>query len=93
MMRLTRDNLAELPPRQPRPAGRGHGRGYVLLSTVAVLVLAVVVLTGVTRHSLSRIVLANCAQDELQLKCGAVSCNLYGLACSAGVMRGYAYSG
>lgn len=49
-------------------------RGYVLLTTVAVLVLAVIVLTGIVRQSLARIVAANTAQDELQLKWGAISC-------------------
>jgi type II secretory pathway component PulK len=49
-------------------------RGYVLLSTLAVLVLAAVVLSGMIRSSLARIVLAGQAQDELQRRWGVISC-------------------
>jgi hypothetical protein len=70
MIQCAETNLAPMPSWHNRPARRG----YVLLTTLAVLILAVVVLSGVTRHSLSRIVLATSAQDELQLKWGVVSC-------------------
>ena len=64
-MKTTRDQLAiRTRPRQ---------RGYVLLCAIAVLLLGAVILVGMARWSLSRIVLANEAQEQLQLKWGVIS--------------------
>ena len=64
-MKTTHDQLAICTrPRQ---------RGYVLLCAIAVLLLGAVILAGMARWSLSRIVLANEAQEQLQLKWGTIS--------------------
>jgi hypothetical protein len=63
---LRRNNLARRAP------SRRHG--YVLVVTLALLVLCATVMSGIARSGLRRAIAAREAQDQLQHRWGAVSC-------------------
>lgn len=54
--------------------GSRHHRGYVLVVTLALLVLAATLMVGVGRASLRRTLAARQAADDLQQRWGVVSC-------------------
>src|SRR5678815_431801 len=61
--------------------------GYVLVTTLLLLVLASTLLVGIGRASVRQAVRARVAQDELQRRWGTASCREAGLPNAEGLRR------